>query len=151
MGSRIQTRDKSIITIVPVLGGLITGAIIYFWGCEKFFCEKIQVIEISKDMIGLWGTLLGFIITAISILVTLDTGNGMVEILKKSNHFNTIIYALLSTAIILLLGIIIAVAVVYLSISGKLVYSLLGGVIIAEFISLFFCVFFMFSILVKSN
>ena len=46
--------------------------------------------EILKVVIGVWATLLGFIITAASILITFN-GSKLTEEIKNTGHFKTVI------------------------------------------------------------
>ena len=151
MGNIIQKKDKIFITVIPIFMGIIAFVIMRFYGLEKIFSETTDVIEICKAMVGLWGTLLGFIITAVSILVALDTDKGIIRVLKESNHFNTVLYTFLKTGILLLVGIIFAVAIIYLNINSQLIYLIVGAVIVAEFVSLSICIYFMFYILIKHS
>lgn len=64
-------------------------------GSEEFY-------EIVKVVVGIWATLLGFLITAVSILVTF-TGSRLTEEIKQTGHFKTVLFIYILTSIELLL------------------------------------------------
>lgn len=86
---------------------VILGLVIACITCNKMVSEVwiidfSNMIDISKVMIGVWGTLLGFIITAESILVAFSNGTVTGEF-KKTKHYMTVIFQYTQTSIKLLI------------------------------------------------
>ena len=103
---------------------------------EKITFRSLQVI------IGVWATLLGFIITTVSILLTF-TGSKLTEEIKATGHYKTILFSYLLTCfellIFLLLSLLVLITGVY---SGIMVKVLIAGVIIS-LTDIFICLFFL--------
>lgn len=80
-----------------------------------FVINVENMIDVSKVMIGVWGTLLGFIITAESILVAFSNGTITSEF-KKTGHYMTVIFQYTQTSIKLLFYIFIFIAVIVMNV-----------------------------------
>ena len=64
--------DRIGIMIIPVIISIgVFFAISYFCKKSAFSIDANEGIEDFKVMLGVWGTLLGFLITAVSIFLTL--------------------------------------------------------------------------------
>lgn len=99
------------IVVVPLLLGIILG-LIRLKSIGKSQIDISRMINVATTMLSLWGTSLGFVITAESILVAFD-GSYLTKEIKKSAHFKTVIYTYTLTCIELLLMItIFSVAVI---------------------------------------
>lgn len=97
--------------IVSIVIGVVCACII----CEVYTVKNWKIntnnmLDISKMMIGLWGTVLGFIITAESILIAFDSGSITSEF-KKTGHYVTVIFQYTQTSIKLLITILILVVI----------------------------------------
>ena len=100
------------LTIISIILGLIMAYVI----CTKMKVGKFvftvsNMIEISKVMLGIWGTLLGFIVTAESILVAFGKGTITNEF-KQTGHYMTVIYQYTQTSIKLLLYILMFICII---------------------------------------
>ncbi len=82
-----------LIFFVPVLA-------VYFVDCAKIMNDSYDGVKVSGTMLGVWGAMLGFMITAMSILMTLGDGE-FIEIIRGSSHFKTIMFILSLTCMIL--------------------------------------------------
>ena len=94
---------------------ILTGAFIALIICcvmkkTKFVIDTSNMIEVSKVMVGVWGTLLGFIITAESILVAFEKGTVTGEF-KQTGHYMTVIFQYTQTSIKLLIYILAFVCI----------------------------------------
>ena len=72
------------------------------------------MIVVSKVMIGVWGTLLGFIITAESILIAFSNGSFTQEF-KKTGHYMTVIFQYTQTSVKLLVYILVFVCIIVIN------------------------------------
>ena len=57
-------------------------------------------VENIKTLLGIWGTLLGFIVTALSIILAIGN-NTFLELLNASGHTKTIMWSYALTSLIL--------------------------------------------------
>lgn len=106
-------------------------------------------LEISKTLLGTWATLLGFIVTAESILITMN-GKEYIQAFKNSDHYKTVLLTYFSTSVVLLIATIFSVAILCLNIWNALLFYILIYLIISSFLFLFFCVLFLFLMVYKS-
>jgi len=107
---RIRLFSSSII-----VGGLVSYMIFNVMRNNGFVINVENMIDVSKVMIGVWGTLLGFIITAESILVAFSNGTITSEF-KKTGHYMTVIFQYTQTSIKLLFYIFIFIAVIVMNV-----------------------------------
>lgn len=99
----------------PFIIGIVVAQLI----CQEIKNQEWEInaanmIEVSKIMIGVWGTLLGFIITAESILVAF--GNGTITSdFKKTGHYMTVIFQYTQTSVKLLIYIFVFIGIIVIS------------------------------------
>lgn len=103
-----------------LLGSIILGVIIAKFICgvmvkQEWVIDVSNMIDVSKVMIGVWGTLLGFIITAESILVAFSNGT-ITGDFKRTRHYMTVIFQYTQTSIKLLVYILAFVCIIVLKI-----------------------------------
>lgn len=101
--------------LFPAIMGVIIACII----CTEMKSRNVKIdainmIEVAKTMIGVWGTLLGFIITAESILVAFSNGTITGEF-KQTGHYMTVIFQYTQTSIKLLVYIFAFVCIISLN------------------------------------
>lgn len=68
-------------------------------------------VHVAEIMLGIWTTMLGFIITAISIILSMG-GNNFIVAFKKSRHYRTVLFLMIFSAVILFLAAVFAAVVV---------------------------------------
>ena len=73
--------------ILPVLICIALG---YLFNYNLYDVSNFEGIEVSKTLLGTWATLLGFIVTAESILITMG-GKEYIEAFKESRHYKTVL------------------------------------------------------------
>lgn len=106
---------RCFLTFISILLGILISMFI----CKgiiknNFPIDVNNMLEVSKVMIGVWGTLLGFIITAESILVAFSNGEITKEF-KKTGHYMTVIFQYTQTSIKLLVYIFVFVCVIVMN------------------------------------
>ena len=84
-----SVKDKIVITVVSVIIPIVAVIILnWFLQSKGYDYSSFDGKEIVKTLVGVWATLLGFMITSVSILVTLG-GNEYVLAFRKSQHYHT--------------------------------------------------------------
>lgn len=105
-----HTIRRLILTFGPVLLGLIISKQVCQAMIDKeFVIQSVNMFGVVEVMIGVWGTLLGFIITAESVLIAFNTGT-ITSDFKKTGHYVTVFYQYTQTSIKLLIYIVLFVA-----------------------------------------
>ena len=135
MSKRKHRVRRGGIAVIPIVISIIFSLLIPVNVTAESFFASLQVI------IGVWATLLGFIITTVSILLTF-TGSKLTEEIKATGHYKTILFSYLLTCfelIFLLLSLLVLITGVY---SGIMVKVLIAGVIIS-LTDIFICLFFL--------
>ncbi|MFT4006860.1 MAG: hypothetical protein QM683_15005, partial [Lacrimispora sp.] len=99
-------------------------------------------IESVKMVIDMWGTLLGFIITVVSILVAF-TGSKLTEEIKQTGHFKTVLYAYIMTCFNLLIAISVFIPVVINNLYSEVLFGVFIGALIVTLIDVALCLVFL--------
>lgn len=100
--------------LILTLGSVLLGLVIAKYICQtmidkEFVIQSANMFNVVEVMIGVWGTLLGFIITAESVLIAFSNGT-ITSDFKKTGHYTTVIYQYTQTSVKLLIYIIMFVA-----------------------------------------
>nr|WP_288828509.1 hypothetical protein [uncultured Clostridium sp.] len=104
--------------------------------------QELNFIESVKMVIGMWSTLLGFIITAVSILVAF-TGSRLTEEIKRTGHFKTVLYTYILTCFSLISAISIFVPVVVSKFYSELLYAIFIAALVVTLINVIMCIVFL--------
>ncbi len=134
---------RMFILLITILIGYIASIIsIQLLKNSGYIIEQAYIVDVVKTMIGIWGSLLGFIISAESILIAFNGGK-LTEEIKKTGHFKTILFIYTMTCFELLLLLVLFIPVVIFNIFGFLWLQLLimGFIISVE--DLFLCLLFL--------
>ena len=120
--------------IASIVIGVVCACII----CEVYTVKNWKIntnnmLDISKMMIGLWGTVLGFIITAESILIAFDSGSITSEF-KKTGHYVTVIFQYTQTSIKLLITILILVVISVIDKFSMKIFGIFIGLTVMNFV-----------------
>lgn len=106
-----HTIRRLILTFGPILMGLIVSKQVCQIMIDKeFVIQSSSMFRVVEVMIGVWGTLLGFIITAESILIAFSNGT-ITNDFKQTGGYITVIFQYTQTSMKLLLYIIVFVAI----------------------------------------
>ena len=134
MSKRKHRVRRGGIAVIPIVISIIFSLLIPVNVTAESFFASLEVI------IGVWATLLGFIITTVSILLTF-TGSKLTEEIKATGHYILFSYLLtcFELLIFLLLSLLVLITGVY---SGIMVKVLIAGVIIS-LTDIFICLFFL--------
>lgn len=140
-------KDKISITIISFILPVIICFILKLY--IKYDINKFNGIEVTKTLLGTWVTLLGFIITATSILITMG-GKEYIQAFKESKHYSTVLLTYCFASFSLLTATIFSIIVVCLNIWNEFLFYCLIYLIISTLSLLFFSVFFLFFMIFKS-
>ena len=142
--------DRIIITLSPIIWGIVGGISI-----KLIFGKYINIIpedglDLVKTVFDVWGVLLGFIFTAVSILLTIGE-NSFVNALVETNHMQNIIYSYVMAGLLLLVAIVFALVLMFVKIWNCAILYVFIGNNIAIIVSIAICVFFLFRIILNMN
>ena len=136
-----HTSRKCKILVMPLLTGIIIGAIrVHFLGKSQI--DVSRMISVTTTMLSLWGTSLGFIITAESILVAFD-GSYLTKEIKATEHFKTVIYTYTLTCIELLLMILIFSVVIVENCFSRFLWGILAVCLWISFVDILLCLIYL--------
>jgi hypothetical protein len=107
--------------------------------------NQIEWEEFMKFLLNTWVTLLGFLITAVSILLTFNGGQKS-DIIKDSEHFPTILFSYLYFCFLLFVFLIFFVPVLFIQIWNYNILLLLVFSATCTAIQLLISLYFLFVI-----
>lgn len=141
--------DRVLVFSVPLVIGLIgTFAIDKF--IPGFEFSKDQGLEIVKSIFDVWGILLGFVITAVSILLTANKSE-LIENLIATNHMQSIIFSYLTSSAYLFVAIVYALILLIFQIWGKILSVVFIGLNVVIIVSVGMSIIFLFRIMLNMN
>ena len=149
--SRAVKLDRAMIFVFPLAVSVISYFVIDNL-CTKFsfVIDSIEGLDNFKTMLSIWGTLLGFLITAISILMAFGEGK-FINILKSTGHFKTILLSYIICCLHLLVAVILAVVCVFCKIWNMNLFAILCAVSIDTILMVAICLFFLFTLVLRVN
>lgn len=143
--------DKIIITcFINVLPVAITYFLIRHLDILKYDYSVYDGVETTETLLGVWSTLLGFMITAVSILLTIGDSE-YIAVFRKSKHYHTVMYTQVLTCLVMLVATIFSIVVICLNVWNKICLSLFVYLLFSTFIGLAFSIFFLFFMIFKSK
>ena len=136
--------DRLFICTIPIIISLILFVVVKaFLGKENtFLITEEEGIDNLKMLLGMWGTLLGFLITSISILLTLGDGK-LVNMLKQTGHYKTILIAYVCCSLHLFIAVLISLICVLLKWWSINVFTLMCALCADTMVILAVCLYFL--------
>ncbi len=104
--------------------GIIIAYLIYSHGCPL---SKELIKDIGLSLVGFFGTLIGFLITIVSILAS--NNSSIIKQLRKTGHYRRLIAITLFTGASMLLFCIYVLTILILGKNGDLLYQSISIVI----------------------
>lgn len=143
--------DRILITICPLIISVLSYFLIDFL-CKKylFVINSTDGIDHYKTMLSIWGTLLGFLITAVSILLTPSDGK-YITMLKTTGHYQTILLTYVICCIHLLSAVVLSIICVFFKIWNMKLFAVLCAISIDTMLMVAICLFFLFTLIIKIN
>ncbi len=136
--------ERILLLVIPIIVGAIFVVSLKV-GCDNGSLEinNMDGLETIKLIIGIWATLLGFSITAESILLTIRGGD-FTSLFIKAGHLNTVLFSYTLTNLSMLICIIIFIPIILLKYWGNGVFLLFAFCTICSFVYLFFSIYYFF-------
>lgn len=101
MRAMIRKHRKYVDKLIAVLLIFVVPAIaVIIIDHNNLIPQGISGTSVSGTMLGVWGSMLGFMITAMSIIVSLGDGE-FIKTIRGTPHFKTILFIITLTCIIL--------------------------------------------------
>lgn len=147
--SKAQIQDRIFVSLFP----LIVSAIIMFFTRELFTDKLIQSMDgpsIYQTMLGLWGTLLGFIFATAAILVTTNN-SAFTQRLKSSGNYKSVLFAYIESCGYIFAALIITTLLYLFNIWNRFCMYIILGESIAVFISVAITVVLFAQIIIKDS
>ena len=144
-------KDRIFIFLFPIIVAVISFFIFRFlFGKYNIEISATEGLDDCKLMLDIWGTLLGFLITAVSLFLTIGDGQYM-NTLKSSGHFSTVLVSYVICCIHLFVAVVFALVVVFIKIWSMTVFTILCATVIDTLIIVAICLFFLFFIVINTN
>lgn len=126
------------IFVFPIIIGMIVQFLV------KGIVQKTEnenIREIIVCILGIWGSILGFIITVESIFVGFEGKN--IEVLRGTRVYKTMIFTFTLTCLELILCIAVFISALFLTNIGVFVRRALVCGVVVTFIEVFLCIVFL--------
>jgi len=143
---KAQKIDRILVNAIPLslaIIGIISTLLI---GESENVTEAWN--DILSSLLGTWGTLFGFMIAAVSVLLTFNDGI-FITILKKSGHYKTILLSYTFCCVHLFVALVTAFLFVLYQVSGKVAYAFLVGLSLDIILIVGICLCFLYKIAKK--
>lgn len=145
-----QVRNIIFSIILPIVIGAVIALLVgnsikktgYLIDCD-------YMIDVVTTVIGIWGTILGFIISAESILIGFN-GSGRIQEISKTRHYRIILYTYLITCCNLLLCLVIFIPIIILNYFNLYIFCLFIMAIVISLIDVGLCIFYLGLMLIAS-
>lgn len=146
-----KSKDRTVVfLLIYVFPGLLTKLAVHYVDYAKLISEGYDGIAVSGTMMGIWGAMLGFMITALSIIMTLGDGE-FIKTLRGTTHFKTIIIIMILTCVILFLATAFGAVVVCLNFWSQICFMMLMYFIFGTGIAIILSMLYLFFIVLNTN
>lgn len=148
---RTKTRSKVNVTLsilCPLVIGTVIALIIGLIIKDKDF-DTIYMIDAIKTVTGIWGTILGFIISAESILIGFN-GSERIREISKTRHYKLILYTYLITCVNLLISLGIFIPVIISKSFNLSLFIIFICALVVTLIDVALCIFYLWLMLMVS-
>ena len=147
--TKANKKDKCIIIFLPIIIGLISSVVIKYLSDKGIFIiDEKDGMNLIESMVNIWGILFGFVITAISIFLTVGE-NSLFNLLVTINYMSNIILSYILAGIDLLLIIGFSIFVMITSIWNSILTSIYIGMIVLNLAAFLLCFYFLVLILLS--
>ena len=143
-------RDRRFINLFPIIAALVCFAVIFCLINAANLPEKSVGLAICNTLISVWATCLGFMITAVSILLTLN-GSKYIEMLKETGHYKTILLSFVGCCFHILAALGIMIVLSILQSWSKLIFAILCATTLDILNVMGICLVFLLTIILKVN
>jgi hypothetical protein len=140
-----QSKDRVIINIIPFGIGLAVALLTSLFVTGEI---SLQLEKIVSSMLEVWGILLGFMIAAVSVLLSFNDGK-YITLLKESGHYKTVLLAFIYCCFHLLVSLIFAMTLLLYQFNTPILFNLLCGLAADTIVIVGECLYFLLYIVVK--
>ena len=135
--------DTIVINIFPSIVAIIVALLVHFSGMEN---EKwFNVLEV---LIGVFGTILGFMVAVVSVLLAFNDGR-MITLIKKTGHYKTILLTYMICCFHLFIALFISLAMVIADAYGEVYYKVECGLFTDSMVIVGVCLLFLYALIKK--
>lgn len=144
-------RDRNFIMIFPLLVAVMSYILIRY-ACNRysFVINECDGLNNLSTMLSIWGTLLGFLVTAVSILLVMSDGKFLL-MLKATGHYGTILWTYIICCIHLFIAVIVAVFCILTKYWSMTIFALICSFTIDTMLLVAFCLYFLFALIIRVN
>lgn len=138
MTKRKHMVRRGIIVVLPMILAIVFSSNILMYiqiNANEFY-------DVLKMKVGVWATLLGFIITAASILITFN-GSKLTEEIKDTGHFKTVLFVYMLTCIELLISLTFFIGVLCFKIFSPVIVCIFVASVTISIIDVLLCLVFL--------
>lgn len=138
MTKRKHMVRRGIIVVLPMILAIVFSSNILMYiqiNANEFY-------DVLKMIVGVWATLLGFIITAASILITFN-GSKLTEEIKDTGHFKTVLFVYMLTCIELLISLTFFIGVLCFKIFSPVIVCIFVASVAISIIDVLLCLVFL--------
>jgi hypothetical protein len=130
-----------------ILAAIFVG-VLWLFKFNFLFLGTIRDSMNTDASISFLGILIGFLLTAFSILLTFNPyGSDMLKKLREAEDFKKLLHSYLSTAMIFVVDIILIVLSKLLSINTNLFYMLIACIAVFSLLRFFKCIYYLYAII----
>ena len=140
-----QKKDRFLINLIPFVVGIVVAVLTSLFITEE---SVGQLINIVSSMLEVWGILLGFMIAAVSVLLSFNDGR-FITLLKASGHYKTVLLAFMYCCFHLLVGVVLAMVLLLYQITAPIFYNLLCGLAVDTVVIVGECLYFLLLVVIK--
>ena len=131
--SKAQKLDRIKIIIIPIVIMAIFGVLTM----KYLVVDKDSLTDRISTIIGLlsdfWGVYLGFDITILSIIITMNDNNSYIKLLKETNHYSNIVFSHLITGLYVFIALVFILSISFLGIENRCIYCFVASVAVGVF------------------
>lgn len=146
-----KNKDRIIsFILIFVLPAILTVIAVNFIDYAKLISEGYNGVAVLGTMVGIWAAMLGFMITSLSIIMSLGDGE-FIKVLRGTKHFKTIKIIVFLTCVMLFCATAFGTVVVCVNLWVQLCFFLLLYFLFGTGIAIVLSMSFMFFIIMNSN
>lgn len=109
-----------------------------------------KVCDLNSTLMGIWATIVGFLITAVSILVTIKDTK-YITALKTSGHFNELLKVFLETCYLIAFLLCVMFIIAIIVISNNIILNIILFLNILSFVRIFTCLYVLYKLINLAN
>lgn len=133
--------DTIVMNIFPPIVAVIVALLMHFPGMdnERWF-------NVLSVLIGVFGTILGFMVAVVSVLLAFNDGR-MIMLIKKTGHYKTILLTYMICCFHLFIALFISLAMVITDAYGAVYYKLECGLFTDSMVIVGVCLFLLYALI----